>query len=471
VGFLRRLRVLSFASIVTVSGVGLALVTSSVAPSVASAAPFGQVYAFGSAAALGSPGRINRPVVGMASTPSGNGYWVTAGDGGVFAFGDAGFHGSAGNIVLNKPVVGMTSTPTGNGYWFVATDGGIFAYGDAGFHGSTGDIVLNKPVVGMASTPTGNGYWLVASDGGIFAYGDAGFHGSTGNIVLNKPIVGMASTPTGNGYWLVASDGGIFAYGDAGFHGSTGDIVLNKPIVGMAPSMTGNGYWFTASDGGVFAYGDAHFQGSTGALALSGPVVGMARPTSRNDGYWLLDAANQVNDACIDDPAAEDPDTSGHGQIDITRTCVHAGSSGLTFDVSVRSPMTREQLLASLRNQSSDTQDSTFYGFGVYKGGTTELAGVASITAEGSDTFADVYREPTNDNEVPQHVLIPLAINGSTYTFGPIPYSAFLPTGGSYSYDVETELDHATGGGDFDVFTDDAPALDAGNPIGPVVSP
>ena len=72
----------------------------------------------------------------------------------------------------------MAATPTGNGYWLVASDGGIFTFGDAGFHGSTGNITLNKPIVGMAATPTGNGYWLVASDGGIFTFGDAGFYGS-----------------------------------------------------------------------------------------------------------------------------------------------------------------------------------------------------------------------------------------------------------------------------------------------------
>jgi hypothetical protein len=38
---------------------------------------------------------LNGPVVGIAGTPSGQGYWLTAGDGGVFAFGDAGFFGSA----------------------------------------------------------------------------------------------------------------------------------------------------------------------------------------------------------------------------------------------------------------------------------------------------------------------------------------------------------------------------------------
>jgi hypothetical protein len=83
---------------------------------------------------------------------------------------DARFYGSTGAIALNKPIVGMAPTPTGNGYWLVASDGGIFTFGDARFYGSTGAIALNKPIVGMAPTPTGNGYWLVASDGGIFAY-------------------------------------------------------------------------------------------------------------------------------------------------------------------------------------------------------------------------------------------------------------------------------------------------------------
>jgi len=87
----------------------------------------------------------------------------------------------------------MASTRDGQGYWLVASDGGIFAFGDATFLGSAGGMSLNKPIVGIASTPDGQGYWLVASDGGIFSFGDAGFHGSTGSVDLNKPIVGMAA--------------------------------------------------------------------------------------------------------------------------------------------------------------------------------------------------------------------------------------------------------------------------------------
>ena len=101
-----------------------------------------------------------------------------------------------GGKPLNAPIVGMAATPDGGGYWLVASDGG--------------DLQLrrrrvlrlpwaaspcNRPIVGMAATPDGLGYWLVASDGGIFSFGDAVFHGSMGGKPLNKPIVGMAATP------------------------------------------------------------------------------------------------------------------------------------------------------------------------------------------------------------------------------------------------------------------------------------
>ena len=218
---------------------------------------------------------LNEPIVGMATTPDGGGYWMTGSDGGVFANGDAGFYGSTGSLHLNKPVVGMAATPDGRGYWLVASDGGIFAFGDAGFYGSTGSLHLNEPVVGIAATPDGRGYWLVASDGGIFAFGDANFYGSTGSLHLNKPVVGMASTPDGNGYWLVASDGGIFAFGGANFYGSTGSLHLNQPVVGMAATPDGNGYWLVASDGGIFTFGSADFEGSLGGSGVT-DVAGMA---------------------------------------------------------------------------------------------------------------------------------------------------------------------------------------------------
>jgi hypothetical protein len=98
--------------------------------------------------------------------------------------------GSPAAIHLNDPIVGMAPTPDGRGYWLVATDGGVFAYGDAAFEGSPSQLHLAHSVVGMLATPDGTGYWLIASDGGVFSYGDAQYLGSTTGK-RPAPIVGM----------------------------------------------------------------------------------------------------------------------------------------------------------------------------------------------------------------------------------------------------------------------------------------
>ena len=266
-----------------------AAVPSATTPARASSDIGPSVLAFGDSPAPADPSvlRPNRPIVGMAATPDGGGYWLVASDGGIFAYGNAPFFGSAGSLQLNRPIVGMAATPDGGGYWLVANDGGIFAYGDAAFFGSAGSTHLNRPIVGMSPSPGGGGYWLVASDGGIFTYGDAGFFGSTGDLRLNRPIVGMAVAP-GGGYWLVASDGGIFAFGSAPFHGSAGALKLNRPIVSMAATTQGDGYWLLASDGGIFSYGTATFYGSaTNGLGTARVAAGLVRSPSGH-GYEIL---------------------------------------------------------------------------------------------------------------------------------------------------------------------------------------
>jgi hypothetical protein len=202
---------------------------------------------------------------------------LAASDGGVFSFGGLHFYGSMGSVKLNKPVVGIAATPDGGGYWLVAADGGIFSFGDARFFGSMGNVRLNEPVVGMATTPDGGGYWMVASDGGIFSFGDARFFGSMGNVALAKPVVGMASTPNGHGYWMVASDGGIFTFGDAPFQGSLGADPLTFPEVAMSSTGVPNeiGYWMVNSNGAVSSFGPAGNFGSA-PQHINAPVVGMA---------------------------------------------------------------------------------------------------------------------------------------------------------------------------------------------------
>lgn len=51
---------------------------------------------------------LQAPIVGMAATPSGFGYWLVGAAGGIFSFGDARFHGSAANVIPAPRVVGIT---------------------------------------------------------------------------------------------------------------------------------------------------------------------------------------------------------------------------------------------------------------------------------------------------------------------------------------------------------------------------
>ncbi|MGE0307627.1 MAG: M23 family metallopeptidase, partial [Acidimicrobiia bacterium] len=264
-----------------------------VGASLASAAVDGSdVIAVGNAPDRGSLlDRNIRPVsavLGLDSDATGEGYWMVAGDGGIFSFGDAPFFGSTGSTKLNKPMVGMAPTPSGQGYWMFAGDGGIFAFGDAGFFGSLGSTKLNGPIVAMTPTATGKGYLMVGSDGGVFTFGDAQFLGSTGGSSAS-PIVDMATMPTGAGYWIVTEDGTVYPFGAATLHGDLRDKKLSNPVVGIAVSPSGNGYWLAQQDGQVWAFGDASTAVAAPARCLTQPVVGIAaRP--QGDGVWLATA-------------------------------------------------------------------------------------------------------------------------------------------------------------------------------------
>ena len=94
---------------------------------------------------------------------------------------------------LNQPVVGMSATPDGKGYWLVASDGGVFAFGDATYAGSAGASAQQARVVGIEADRAMSGYTLVSSNGGIAAFGGAPSYGSMAGHPLNWPIVGMTS--------------------------------------------------------------------------------------------------------------------------------------------------------------------------------------------------------------------------------------------------------------------------------------
>lgn len=82
--------------------------------------------------------------------------------------------------VLAKPVCAIVPTSTNKGYYIFAQDGGVFAYGDAQFHGSLPQLGITpaQPVVNAATTSNDGGYWMVGADGGVFTFGNAGFYGA-----------------------------------------------------------------------------------------------------------------------------------------------------------------------------------------------------------------------------------------------------------------------------------------------------
>ena len=236
----------------------------------------GGVFSFGSAPFRGSAGNVHlvAPVVGIATTPNGVGYWLGAKDGGVFSYGVA-FHGSLGNVHLAAPIVAIAATPDGQGYYLVGADGGVFTFGDAHFHGSLGNVHLAAAIVGIAVTRDGGGYYLVGQDGGVFSFGDARFQGSLGATAVGTSIAGIAVDNATQGYWLVGANGSVYTFGAPSF-GSLVNVALHAPVVGISSIQDGLGYRFVASDGGVFCFGNAHFLGSMGGTPLNQPAVGMA---------------------------------------------------------------------------------------------------------------------------------------------------------------------------------------------------
>ncbi|HEY1653388.1 MAG TPA: hypothetical protein VGG09_15995 [Acidimicrobiales bacterium] len=237
-----------------------------------------------------------------------NGYWLVGSDGGIFNYGSAGFYGSTGSMVLQRPVVGMVTTPGGTGYWLTASDGGVFSFGQTKFYGSLPGLgfkpfgsglpnALVLPVVGMVPSYDDNGYFMVAADGGIFAFGDAKFEGSCydiGGCTQNGLAVAVMPDATGNGYWVVSSLGSVYGFGDAPYLG--GPPPSFGSVVSAVATPDGKGYVILASNGALYGLGDAPFTGEMPAGPLSAANGGAAAVMldAQNNGGWVAYADGKV---------------------------------------------------------------------------------------------------------------------------------------------------------------------------------
>ncbi|MBK9178864.1 MAG: M23 family metallopeptidase [Acidimicrobiales bacterium] len=229
-------------------------------------------------------GRPSKPIVAIAATPSGQGYWLLAADGTLAAHGDARWYPPSGPIPAGDPVVGMAVSPTGLGYWLVDRVGRVFAYGDAPLLATSGGAITpGQPATGISPAPGGRGYWVVAADGSAVAYGEARLAPS-GSGVPPAGVVALVPTPSGAGFWLASSDGRVFPYGDAGWFGALDAAAAGSPVVGMVATPAGLGYFLALADDRVVPFGDA---GPFGAWAAcpARPASGIAwRP---GGGYWI----------------------------------------------------------------------------------------------------------------------------------------------------------------------------------------
>jgi hypothetical protein len=127
----------------------------------------------------------------------------------------------------------MVPTHDGGGYWLIASDGGVFAFGDAGFFGSLGGAPPATALVGVAPTPDGGGYWVLGANGAVYPFGDAPQLGvgavSPALSTMRSPMTGLIPDLSGQGFDAVNGSGQVFAYGDAPWFG---DVTTAVPGYG-----------------------------------------------------------------------------------------------------------------------------------------------------------------------------------------------------------------------------------------------
>ena len=224
-------------------------------------------------------------MVGITPTGDRGGYWLVGSDGGIFAFGDAGFHGSIPGIglgpagsglpqSLNAPIVGMVPSSDGGGYFMVASDGGVFAFGDARFEGSCPGIGgCRGAAVAVAPDATGSGYWVVTNTGAVYPFGDAASYGQPGP--QSSAVTSAVATPDGGGYWVLDAAGQVFGYGDAPAMGSLSSASAGgfDPATAIFATSDGSGYWVVTALGKVTPFGSAPADGDVSAAHLNGPII------------------------------------------------------------------------------------------------------------------------------------------------------------------------------------------------------
>jgi hypothetical protein len=140
---------------------------------------------------------------------------------------------------LNQPIVGGVSTPSGRGYWFVAADGGVFSFGDARFHGSTGAMHLTQPICrhGIRNRRAG----LPPALGercGCTGFGSAKYYGSADRACQSVPAVAIATARYSSGYWIAFANAQAYALSPVKSAPTCGPNAVSKTSAAAADLFT-----------------------------------------------------------------------------------------------------------------------------------------------------------------------------------------------------------------------------------------
>lgn len=269
----------------------------------------------------GSTIGADRPVVSIAGTPTGDGYWLLDARGAVVARGDATWQGDVAQWLLLGSPTQVVATPSGQGYAIVSNAGPLYSFGDAPLMGWSRPDSPPSPAQAIVMTPSGKGHWLFRRDGRAEEYGDAKFIGIATRTVMNlgkasfsfkvlepgptKVVFNLSGTtatvtqewsPSAEGYWMLGDDGAVYGFGSAAVDDDPVPTIDSPHrAVDLEPTPDGAGYWIVDDIGHVGANGSAWRDGSGGVPALApGETITSLSATPTGAGYWTFTSRGRV---------------------------------------------------------------------------------------------------------------------------------------------------------------------------------
>ena len=94
-------------------------------------------------------------------------------------------------------MIGVAPTPTGQGYWIATSTGMVLTFGDAVDLGSPADLgeISHDPIVALSASRNTFGYWTAGTDGSVWAFGDTYFLGHAPVDSMIEPVIAFAAVP------------------------------------------------------------------------------------------------------------------------------------------------------------------------------------------------------------------------------------------------------------------------------------